>query len=303
MNTRFGQFCQRWMQRAIASTPITVPAFLLYLKQKQSYERYQAAYHSLEDRIQHRSSHAIIGSVFDGQHPTKMKGMHHAIKTSHTSIEPITQINASCVGAPVIWNKDGSQSELNSLSLEHWPDFLTSLSGKVFVTFGFRKGWAATNPVTFTHAVVYVHDTHGNHAFFGFYKRDKQDVFGLKDSAMMNDSLHRRVLPIYTLHDELTIEGSQAEAIKLFEKMELQAKQRFTGWTMNCYTPIVAAMIQAEPLGFKVPEAYRESLLVTVPMERNFGAGITANATLRRVSEELVSEILIVKPAARKSHS
>jgi hypothetical protein len=298
MYSRFGQFCRRLVQGVMATSPLTVPAYLYFLQNKQHSDRYQLAYSAMESRIKKRSSHALMGSVFDGNHPTKIGGG-DVVGNTRTSIEPITHINATYTGAPVIWNKDGLRSELNGLSAEPWPDFLETLSGKIFVTFGFRKAMAATNPVTFTHAVIYVQDTQGNHAFFGFYKHNENDVVGLKDHAMINDAQHHTVLPLYTLHDGLTIEGNKAQTKKLFQTIEHHAKQRFTGWTMNCYTPIVAGLVQAHQLGFKVPDAYRESLLVVVPMERNYGAGITANPMLRPLSNQLVDNILTTENKSR----
>jgi hypothetical protein len=291
MFSRLGNLYQRMAQWAILTTPITVPLSIYALKKKQEADRYHTAYQVIETRIKKRSSHSVMDTVFNATQSTRMVGSNDTLKNKRTSIEPISQINALNTGAPVIWNKDGSQSELNALSIEEWPDFLETLSDKVFVTFGFRKAMAATNPVRFTHAVVYVHDTEGNHAFFGYYKQGSETAaLGIKSNPIINDGNHKTILPIYTLHNELTIEGNKTQLKQLFEAMDRYARARFTGWTMNCYTPIVSALVHAESLGFVVPEVYRESLLITVPSERNYGAGITPNEKLALIAAELVDE-------------
>jgi hypothetical protein len=301
MFSRLGRWFQRVEQWVMFSAPITVPLSIYALKKKQESDRYQVAYQIIEARIKKRSSHEMMSSVFNATPSTRIVGNNDTLKNKRTSIEPISQINAFNTGAPVIWNKDGSQSELNALSLEDWPDFLETLSGRVFVTFGFRKALAATNPVQFTHAVVYVHDAQGNHAFFGYYKEGSEAAaVGIKANPIINDGNHKTILPVYTLHDELTIAGDKTQAKQLFEIMDSHARVRFTGWTMNCYTPLVSALIQAESLGFVVPEVYRESLLITVPSERNYGAGITPNKKLAPIAVEFVEENQILQSVTKR---
>ncbi len=288
----FQQIAQRVVKHLVSSSIVTVPAYLLYLYKKQESDQHAQAYQLLAARIKTRSSSAVVGSVFQVEQPVKMIGYRDPDKNQRKSAESITQISTRHPGAPVIWNKDGSQSELPGLSYEQWPSFIDTLSGDIFVTFGFRKAFTATNPVTATHAVVYVHDKHGNHAFFGYYKHNEEDVVGLRDHPLINDAHHKAVLPIYTLYSGLTIQGDQSQTKALLVLIEDYAKPRFTGWTMNCYTPLVAGLVNAESLGFRVPELYRESLLIVVPKERNYGAGMTPNRYFGGLMRDEINNII-----------
>lgn len=286
----------------VFKSPIVIPAVLVsfakfFADKKREADKSDDAYEILGTAIKRRSSHYQMNTVFDESRQTRFFGGTPDF-TPEKSIEPITHICSTNLGTPVLWARDGSWRELNALSLEQWPEFFESLSDDVFVTFGYRKGMNENFPIFFTHAIVYVHDAEGRHAIFGY----AHHLDSSKGNVIFNDSNFKEILPKYTLHDELTIAGDRERVVQLFKRMEFHAQQPFDGISSNCFSPVVSALLEAQSLGFKVPDVFEKSLLIVIPKEQNhFGSGITLNRHLGPLAARAVEETLQVEiPSQRR---
>ena len=196
---------------------------------------------------------------------------------------------------PEVRNADGSYTELGALSAEPWPEFINKFSdnAELNITLIHRKAFGDTKTMRglhvllekqeflFTHAILYVHDMHGNHAFYGFLPQ-----------SIVNDLLNRNVSHNYTAYKDLTITGTKQQTYALFEEIEKATKQPFTGIKFNCYTPIMTGLSKAREIGFKTPKDFDERLLVGVAQEQNGGAGMFYNKILGPVCDEAVKRTL-----------
>lgn len=228
------------------------------------------------------------------------KGVHYSGSlfkdaSFHKSVEPLALMNTDFNGTPRLRNADGSYTELGALSAEPWPEFINKFSdnAELNITLIHRKAFGDTKTMRglhallekqeflFTHAILYVHDMHGNHAFYGFLPQ-----------SIVNDLLNRNVSHNYTAYKDLTITGTKQQTYALFEEIEKATKQPFTGIKFNCYTPIMTGLSKAREIGFKTPKDFDERLLVGVAQEQNGGAGMFYNKILGPVCEKAVRRTL-----------
>lgn len=285
MRTRFHQnlmFLKNHRKKifAIAGVATSTAGLIAYKKTIQRNEQFHEAYKKFSTRVQSRTSHHSIQSLFLENCKTKYLSSNNSVKTKQQSVEITTQLDATHYGAPLITHEDGSRSELNGLSCTSWQDFIKSSSNEVYISFGHRKAFSATNPLQFTHAIVYVSDSEGNHAIFGYSSN--------KNNFIINDSANTSVSRLYTLYPDLTIKGNKEQMHELFKRIEHFSLQRYTAIGCNCYSPLISGLIEAKEIGFTVPRDFNDSLLIVIPSEQNYGMGITSNRYLKPLSESAV---------------
>ncbi len=218
----------------------------------------------------------------------------HASELQHEqhekSILPLSQLTVPDEG-PLFFKKHAAHAEeLACLTPLPWRKFVEE-ANIVTVTFGYRKGFSRKEPYYVSHAILYLQDEKGRHAVFGYAKQRSMPFFqhynGIANGMVVDD-----ILRIYTLCRSIKIEGNKSAAMRLLESCDELSKQYYTVFTTNCFTPILQCLLQAEEFGFKVPDFYKESLLVAIPFEQNLGIGITSNPMLRDRAKALVDEII-----------
>lgn len=268
--------------------------------------RFNSAYDILQKKLELGSFDSVKANFFNNSQKTCYQGSLFKSSVMHKSNEPLTMMSTHFSGTPRLLNSDGSYSELGAFSSETWPKFLDLLSDDTTlnVTLVHRKALSDTpfkrflharltnNGFLFTHAILYVHDAQGNHAFYGYAIDNIRKPTLL---MMLNDSLLTDVVREFTVYKDLTITGSKKQVQNLFEIVETAARESFTGVTFNCYTPVMIGLSKADALGFKTPDKFKERLLITVPMEQNGGAGMIYNKLLGVDSEEVVERVLRAK--------
>lgn len=242
-------------------------------------QKLQDAYEKFRERVKLRQTHHSIQSLFPISSQTRILS-NHTNFSKQKSLELTTQLNAMLLAAPSITNEDGSSSELSALSSISWDDFLKQSSGDIYITFGHRKAFSATNPLQFTHAILYVCDSKGQHAIFGYTAS--------KDNCIKNDWHNSTVSRQYTLYPDLTIKGNNENTVQLFKRIEHFCLQRYTVIGCNCYSPLISGLLESKQMGFKVPQDYNDSLLIVIPSEQNYGMGITKNRYLKPLSDSAV---------------
>eukprot|EP01063_Lacrimia_lanifica_P001810 TRINITY_DN1093_c0_g1_i2.p1 TRINITY_DN1093_c0_g1~~TRINITY_DN1093_c0_g1_i2.p1 ORF type:complete len:390 (+),score=54.02 TRINITY_DN1093_c0_g1_i2:41-1210(+) len=154
----------------------------------------------------------------------------------------------------------------------------------VHITMGVRK--ALHGPLTklgLTHAVVLVKvvPRGGARPVYAVYGYNSGALTRAKPLFMVNDMENRGCEKVFRFYNELTITGGVEEAQAFFRKAEAHSNKPYRVLTWNCFSPIFSAMVDAPRLGFAVPDYFLNSLLVAVPFEQNYGAGITWSEHLR----------------------
>jgi len=266
--------------------------FLTYRFVRKTHQEFLDAYKKFPPRIETRKPHPSL-PLFLREQNTKYIGNLFKKNSRIKSIEPFTLMDATNWGAPVIQNCDGSSTELNSLSSDEWREFIPQLSGNISISFGHRKAFFANNPLPMTHAVLYISDEKGNHGIFGYL-----------DHRIRNDAVNAASSRDFTLLHELTIKGDAKQATHLLQRIEDFAASRYKVLACNCYSPVISGLIEAKEIGFTVPNAYKDSLLIVIPSELNYGLGITSNhylnAYAKRAEKRTHSFIAEWKNAATK---
>lgn len=272
------------LTRFLMTAGVTCSGFFVYKAFKKD-ETLEAAYQKLKKSISQRPSEEKydLRSLFNINCKTTFFDNEKKL-IPKKSIEPTVLLNTDLLGQPTLFNQDGSYHHLPALITDTWKDFLDEASDEISITFGHRKAFDANNPIQFTHAIIYVVDSEGRHALFGYSKYNSS----YDKKLLVNDANNTTVSRNYTLYQDLTIKGNKAHVEKLFSQIEGFSQQWYSGIYFNCYSPIISGLLSAKEIGMKVPKYFNDSLLIAIPREQNSGYGIRTNRYLRPLSESAI---------------
>jgi hypothetical protein len=126
--------------------------------------------------------------------------------------------------------------------------------------------------------------TSGRFALYGY---NNGKMYGKHPHYFLNDMTNEVDRRIF-LYPDLTVRCSKAGARRLFEEMETRSQFDYRLASCNCFSPIVsafnwstAASVGSPEYGFTFLRYFRESLLITIPVQNNFGLGTASNPVLR----------------------
>lgn len=212
------------------------------------------------------------------------------IKEKVKSIESLFCLEESFEDARVyysFYHPAERQVKYTILSSVKWPEYIKSLDEKISITIGYRKAFSTNIQTAFSHAVILVKDSSHRAAIYGYNR------FGNDHSILIqNDISRENISRNYTFYESLTINGNKTQVENLFLDIETRAKKMiFTGLTSNCYTLLIAGLLNAKMIGFELPEDYKKRLLVVISVEQNFGIGIRTNKELGPLVDKAVIDI------------
>lgn len=252
-----------------------------YKKRQQAYAKLDQKAHATIDAKKDAGFGAHT-KIYDAQPKT-------AAATAADSKQPqlmaVYTLNAENPAAPRVYHHDGTYAEISALSSDPIHELMEALSDSVSITLGYRLAFNGMSPIPVTHAVILIRDSTHHHAIYGYSMYHKH--------SLVNDLHPHHNGKEFKFYNHLTIHGNLAQTKLLIDRINhYSLKYPYTLVTNNCYTPLIAGLMHAKELGFKTTEFFTEALLVALPVEHNFGAGVATNKDLRPQSTSATDHIL-----------